>query len=721
MKKIVPILLFFCVFAFRSIAQSTPPVLIKVVTTETATTIKADIVVFCKDIIVGFQLPIRWNSAVVAKPKSIESPTLPAFGSGNYSIENDYATVLWLDPTGSSFGGSLNGKVILSAVFNKIKDGNPNIRVAETPIFAEFLGLNSNILPYKVLGILESPHAIKGRVFADSDQNCSISAGDNPYFGMAVKASHPSDGDFYSYTEADGSFKLYTLNPSLPYTLSVVVKDSSLWTPCTKSMAVIPQNDTLKSFDFLIKAKNTCVKSNVEVSIPFLRRCFSNTYTLDYQNTGTLPMQNAYILLNLDKDLILETMTLPYTNLGNQQFKVELGNLPIGAYGVFYFTAKLNCTTTTLGQTHCVEATLFPENNCDNNNVKISIKPTCSNGNVNFELQNQGILSEKDLTYLIIEDDMIFKQGNIPNFSPTQIINKDVPANGAVWRMEIRKNNILLASNFYEACGTNAQGKFSTGFPVQYAQANTKSNTDKECKQSIGAYDPNDKQGFPSGVGTKHYLDENTDIDYLIRFQNTGTDTAFNVRIEDKIDFTLLDLSKIRILSSSHKMTWSIKNKNTLVFDFKDIMLVDSFKNEKLSHGFVSFSIAQKYNNPLQSIIKNKAYIYFDFNEPVITNETFHTIGRDFLSINTQNIFIPDVAVVLKPNPFSTQALLEISGNISGDLRLEVLDLFGRKIQEQNSSNAQFELSKNHFQEGLYLYRIYKGEQLIANGKFVVQ
>jgi hypothetical protein len=721
MKKIVPILLFLCSFAFSVMGQSTPTVLVKVVTTETATTIKADIVVFSKDSIVGFQLPIRWNSAAVAKPKSIESQVLSNFTAGSYSIENDYATVVWITPTGSKDGQYLNGKIILSAVFTKIKDGNPNIRVVEDPIPIEFVGLKNKILVHKALGTWDNPYPIKGRVFADMNQDCVINTGDNPFMNIAVKASHPSEGDFYGHTDVDGSFKIYTTNPTLPYTVSIVRKDTLLWSPCVTNIVTTPQKDSLIQFDFAIKAKKLCIESDVKVSIPFLRRCFSNTYTIRYQNTGTLTMLDAYILLTLDKDLIMESVSLPYTALGNQQFKVELGDLPIGANGVFYLAAKLNCATTTLGQTHCVEAQFFPENNCNNGASKISIKPTCTNGKVNFEIENKNILAESDITYLIIEDDMIFKQGNIPNFSPSQIINKDVPANGAVWRMEIRKNNILLASNFYEACGTNAQGKISTGFPIQYPQAKTATNIDKNCQQSIGAYDPNDKQGFPTGVTSKHYLDENTDIEYLIRFQNTGTDTAFNVMIEDRIDENLLDLSKIRILSSSHKMDWSIKNKNTLIFDFKNIMLVDSFKNEKLSHGFVLFSIAQKYNNPLQSVIKNKASIYFDFNEPIITNETFHTIGRDFLSINTENIFIPEVSIVLKPNPFSTQASMEIIGNIGGELRLEVLDLFGRKIHEQATDNARFEMNKNNYQEGLYLYQIYKGQQLIANGKFVVQ
>ena len=43
------------------------------------------------------------------------------------------------------------------------------------------------------------------------------------------------------------------------------------------------------------------------------------------------------------------------------------------------------------------------------------------------------------------------------------------------------------------------------------------------------AYDPNDKLVEPLGILDEHYTLMNQELDYTIRFQNTGNDTAFNV------------------------------------------------------------------------------------------------------------------------------------------------------------------------------------------------
>ncbi|MEK7254261.1 MAG: hypothetical protein AAB316_05915, partial [Bacteroidota bacterium] len=66
-----------------------------------------------------------------------------------------------------------------------------------------------------------------------------------------------------------------------------------------------------------------------------------------------------------------------------------------------------------------------------------------------------------------------------------------------------------------------------------------------------GSFDPNDKNGFsPQGEGQIHPLQP--EITYQIRFQNTGTDTAFNVRITDRIDTVAFDLLTLRMIAASH-------------------------------------------------------------------------------------------------------------------------------------------------------------------------
>lgn len=107
-------------------------------------------------------------------------------------------------------------------------------------------------------------------------------------------------------------------------------------------------------------------------------------------------------------------------------------------------------------------------------------------------------------------------------------------------------------------------------------------------------------------------------IHYIIRFQNTGTDTAFNVVIADTLN-ALLDASTFQVLNSSH--TCRVKQLgNVVYFEFLNIMLPDNFESKTQSSGFVSYSA-----RPLKSILNetgfnNNANIYFDYNNPVISN-----------------------------------------------------------------------------------------------------
>src|SRR5690606_37559908 len=69
------------------------------------------------------------------------------------------------------------------------------------------------------------------------------------------------------------------------------------------------------------------------------------------------------------------------------------------------------------------------------------------------------------------------------------------------------------------------------------------------------AYDPNDKQVEPIGFGESHAVDIHTEwLHYIIRFQNTGTDTATNVLITDALDQNLIP-SSLQIIGSSHDLS----------------------------------------------------------------------------------------------------------------------------------------------------------------------
>ena len=143
-----------------------------------------------------------------------------------------------------------------------------------------------------------------------------------------------------------------------------------------------------------------------------------------------------------------------------------------------------------------------------------------------------------------------------------------------------------------------------------------------------GSYDPNDKSEIHGGRITPAMVEGEEYLTYMVRFQNTGNDTAFNVFVRDTLD-SRLDWSSLKMVGSSHPYSLSVTGANKLEWAFSNINLPDSNINEPLSHGFVSFKIKLKKEAVLLDTIVNHASIYFDFNLPVVTNEVRTVVDQE--------------------------------------------------------------------------------------------
>jgi hypothetical protein len=102
------------------------------------------------------------------------------------------------------------------------------------------------------------------------------------------------------------------------------------------------------------------------------------------------------------------------------------------------------------------------------------------------------------------------------------------------------------------------------------------------CNQSYwevyttGSYDPNDIVVDEDTLLSTQFPNPPF-LEYLIRFQNTGNDTAFTVKILNLIDTTKLDLSTFEFVASSHpvNLSWLPWERN-MQFMFNNILLPDS-------------------------------------------------------------------------------------------------------------------------------------------------
>ena len=123
-------------------------------------------------------------------------------------------------------------------------------------------------------------------------------------------------------------------------------------------------------------------------------------------------------------------------------------------------------------------------------------------------------------------------------------------------------------------------------------------------------------------------------------------------------------------------------------------------------------------------MVQNTAAIYFDLNPPIITNTTLHTIDTGFVEIevSVEEPFLPQVTVKVFPNPFQAQATMQVEGlpQMGETLQLEVYDVMGRLVQQQQSEEHQFTIHRRSMTQGVYFYRIQYQGQLVSTGRVVV-
>lgn len=247
------------------------------------------------------------------------------------------------------------------------------------------------------------------------------------------------------------------------------------------------------------------------------------------------------------------------------------------------------------------------------------------------------------------------------------------------------------------------------------AEVNTSNNAYVVSRTVTGSYDPNDKTAFTSSRenDTEYAIALDEWIDYVIRFQNTGTDTAFTVVITDTLEADL-DMATYEQGAASHPFTVSFKPDRVVEWRFANILLPDSNTNEALSHGAVSFRIRPMQPLLPGTVLSNAADIYFDFNPPIRTN-TSELVA----SISTGLLEAGDAGIALFPNPAHDRFTLRTTGAPLHHVRLLALD--GREMQYHVLTGHRAEVNVDGLAQGTYLVQVTNTSGLVVTQRLAVQ
>lgn len=133
-------------------------------------------------------------------------------------------------------------------------------------------------------------------------------------------------------------------------------------------------------------------------------------------------------------------------------------------------------------------------------------------------------------------------------------------------------------------------------------------------------YGQNDIQVLGDAVFTPGEIAEGAAVTYLIRFQNTGTDTAYQVIVRDTLD-PRLDAATFLTIDVSHNFQVVRDGSNIIRWYFDNISLPDSASGGQNSIGYILFSVKPKpYLSPGQTIL-NRSCATFNQTYSTCTNE----------------------------------------------------------------------------------------------------
>ncbi|MBK8500473.1 MAG: T9SS type A sorting domain-containing protein [Flavobacteriales bacterium] len=250
---------------------------------------------------------------------------------------------------------------------------------------------------------------------------------------------------------------------------------------------------------------------------------------------------------------------------------------------------------------------------------------------------------------------------------------------------------------------------------IDESDVNIVDNSDHVTGAATTSFDPNDKQVNEIVITPDDVADQKL-LEYTIRFQNTGNAPAVNVVIKDSLDADW-DLSTFQMVGASHPFTLTV-NDEVAIWTFANIMLPDSSTDLLGSQGSIHYRMAPKTSLLVGDQLTNRADIYFDYNEAVLTNTTVTTV-----ELNTRIAEGSGVSgLYVIPSPSNGLLSIRWADAQLNNAAMSVIDALGRTVYSTRASSASQtrSLDLSFLPAGGYMLRLSSGSAM-AWTRFVIQ
>ena len=401
--------------------------------------------------LITFQFAIAWDPTILAFQSvdnfGLEALEENAFGTTE-ALDQGKLGVIWITEDFINGNSLEEGDVIFSINFKRLSFVPHNI---------SFLGgsFPINTIPIEIISvdgelvqlqsentkIISPNHELSGLVFFDENGDCLYQDTEQGIPNLLIQFSD-QNRLYAATTDSTGHYQFEAFPGK--YTLESAFPLSDNWEICniqdttTISFDVV---NTTNHRDIPISVSVDCPALSVNVSNNRIRRCFDEVFWINYVNQGTQVAQDAYVIVKFDPFLEIVESNVEGIDLGNNEYRYELGDVsPLESESIRVI-AKTNCENTALGQTHCVEAFIFPNTDCNPvsdlwSMANLELTGTCTEDSVQFVLQNTGIGNMvAGVIYQVFENLNSIDSGFI-QLNQEQALTISYPANGSTYRFQ---------------------------------------------------------------------------------------------------------------------------------------------------------------------------------------------------------------------------------------------------------------------------------------------
>jgi uncharacterized repeat protein (TIGR01451 family) len=514
--------------------------------------------------------------------------------------------------------------------------------------------------------------------------------------GLQLSAMPDSSGH-YSISLAPGT---YTVNYCVqqPFTLTLPPDSFN----CGFYTVTIGAGDTICGFDFGVSLSSSSIEGYVFADV-------NNNGVMDALEAG-IPYQPVQI-----------GNQWAYTDI-NGRFErfVPIGNYtvsytPSGNYASFALTTSSSYTVNVTSTGTTYQSGNFGLNiPAGSTNLAVSLLPhtTVTPGFpawYDIQVCNIGINPTGATVSMTYDPGLTFTYAN-PTPASVNTTNHTITWNlSTIGIGSCRYINVdFTASTAYQI--GDATFELCSAYPTIGTDIDLSNNVDTVHQIVTGSWDPNNKLSIQTNNNNPTQqiisaINSNQEIQYTINFQNLGTAPAVNVVVVDQLSANV-NANSFQMMGASHNVQ-VMRNGNTVMYRFNNIMLPDAATNEPQSHGFVTYKVNANTGLAAGVQIADFADIYFDFNSPVTTNNAVVTMVNP-TGINEQN---NTTLMNAYPNPVNHQATVRYQLNESALVSLELLDASGRNMMlssevMKTAGMQETTIDAHKLANGIYLLKL---------------